>query len=67
MNVHSGATRSTYIAFCCAKLAQTKNTYLHSRAKIRRGIGKESRTRDRFGSLNRNVMLSTAPIDCHDN
>jgi hypothetical protein len=33
MNVHSYATRSTSIAFFCAKLAQPKNVYLPSRAQ----------------------------------
>jgi hypothetical protein len=35
--------RSASIAFLYAKLAQAKNTCLRSRAKIRLGIGKESR------------------------
>jgi hypothetical protein len=45
MNVHSGAPRSTYIAFCFAKLALplskrgTHNTFTKSdRAKNHRGI-----------------------------
>jgi hypothetical protein len=34
--------RSTSIAFSYAKLAQAKNAYLYSRAKIRRRISKKS-------------------------
>jgi hypothetical protein len=45
MNVHSCDTRSTSIAFSCAELAQPKNSYLRSRAKIRRGISKEGKAR----------------------
>jgi AraC-like DNA-binding protein len=41
MNVHSCDTRSTSIAFSYAKLAQSKNACLRSRAKIRLGISKE--------------------------
>ena len=41
MNVHSCDTRFTSIAFLCAKLAQAKNSYFRSRAKIRQRISKQ--------------------------
>jgi AraC-like DNA-binding protein len=41
MNVHSCDTRFTSIAFSFAKLAQAKNSYLRSRAKIRQRISKQ--------------------------
>ena len=62
MNVHSCDTRSTSIAFSFAKLAQAKNSYLRSRAKIRQGISKERRApwlQPRLAGLRMIKMLLT--------
>jgi AraC-like DNA-binding protein len=67
MNVHSCPSRSTAIAFSCAKLAQAKTPGWRSHAKIRSGIRKEGRAVFLLQRLTTRAMTMMPPKDYFQN